>query len=138
MHTNQIVSPKSIIFFAALLSLVASAIGQPTPPEKSRGVSRTDLSSIDLGEELEGFRGRTLRQHRTSIDPGGAIALHDHVDRPEIIFVFAGRLTDHQPSGSKEYVAGQAYAVGKNTRHWLENTGAEPAVFIATSVIKKP
>ena len=82
--------------------------------------------------------GRVLKQHRTTIEPGGAIPLHDHNDRPEIIFVFAGRLTDHQGGESREYGPGESYAVGKNTRHWLENKGTEPAVFVATSIIKRP
>lgn len=124
------VSAGSLLLFGSL------ALGQSTPPDKSRGVSRSELATIDLSAELDGFAGRVLRQHRTTIEPGGVIAVHDHVDRPEIIFVFSGRLTDHQGDEAKEYLAGQSYAVGRKTRHWLENRGSEPAVFIATSVVK--
>ena len=138
MSKNHGVVLKGIGVFGLVLSLITAAIGQPAPPDQARGVSRSELASINLGDEIEAFAGRTLRQHRTTIEPGGAITMHDHVDRPEIIFVFAGRLTDHQASGSKEYGPGQSYTVGKNTRHWLENTGKEPAVFIATTVLKQP
>jgi len=120
----------SLVLFGALASAQSNA------PDKSRGVSRSELAVIDLSVELEGLAGRVLRQHRTTIEPGGVIAEHDHVDRPEIILVFAGRLTDHQGQEAKEYVAGQSYAVGRKSRHWLENRGTEPAVFIATSVVK--
>jgi len=120
-----------------LLTWASWASSQSGPPEKARGVSRTELASIDLALEIEGMSGRVLRQHRTTIDPGGAIPLHDHIDRPEILFVFAGHLTDHQGTESKEYGAGESFTVGKNTRHWLENRGTEPATFIATSILKK-
>ena len=113
------------------------ALSQSGPPEKARGVSRNELAAIDLGNEIDGMSGRVLRQHRTTIDPGGAIPLHDHVDRPEILFVFAGRLTDLQGTESKEYGVGESFTVGKATRHWLENRGSEPATFIATSILKK-
>ena len=129
---------SSVLLGVALLIGAGWAMGQSEPPDKARGVSRKDLTSISLAGEIDGMSGRVLKQHRTTIEPGGAIPLHDHVDRPEIIFVFAGRLVDHQGSDSKEYSAGESYAVGKSTRHWLENKGAEPAVFIATSIIKQP
>jgi quercetin dioxygenase-like cupin family protein len=123
---------------AVLLLNAQAAMSQTAPPEKARGVSRKDLASINLALEIDGMSGRVLKQHRTTIEPGGAIPLHDHVDRPEIIFIFAGRLIDHQGEDSREYVAGESYTVGKNNRHWLENKSSEPAVFIATSVVRQP
>jgi len=126
----------AIAFALPLLFLVVAALSQIAAPDKSRGVSRIELTSIDLATELEGMAGRTLRQHKTTIEPGGMIAVHDHVDRPEIILVFAGRLTDHQGIEARDYEAGQSYAVGRKTTHWLENRGSEPAVFVATSLVK--
>ena len=128
---------SSVLLCVALLVGATLVTGQSEPPDKPRGVSRKDLS-ISLAGEIDGMSGRVLKQHRTTIEPGGAIPLHDHVDRPEIIFVFAGRLVDHQGADSKEYAPGESYAVGKSTRHWLENKGSEPAVFIATSIVRQP
>jgi mannose-6-phosphate isomerase-like protein (cupin superfamily) len=122
----------------AALTLSDRVTSQSVPPEKDRGVGRKELAVIDLASEIDGMTGRVLRQHRTTLEPGGAIRLHDHVDRPEILFVVTGRLTDHQGSESRDYGPGESYAVGKNNRHWLENRGTEPATFIGTSILKKP
>ena len=136
MHTSVSRPLVAAVSVGSLLLSGSLTLGQSNPPDKSRGVSRSELATIDLSSELDGFAGRVLRQHRTTIEPGGIIAIHDHVERPEIILVFSGRLTDHQGEATKEYLAGQSYAVGRKTRHWLENRGTEPAVFIATSVVK--
>ena len=136
MYTSVSRPLVAAVSLGPLLLLASLAVGQSNPPDKSRGISRSELAIIDLTAELDGLAGRVLRQHRTTIEPGGVIAVHDHVDRPEIILVFSGRLTDHQGDEAKEYLAGQSYGVGRKTRHWLENRGTEPAVFIATSVAK--
>jgi len=136
MTKHRLTRNMALVFAVPLLLLVMTASSQTAAPDKSRGVSRVELTSIDLGTELEGMPGRTLRQHKTTIEPGGVIAVHDHVDRPEIILVYAGRLTDHQGDDARDYVAGQSYAVGRKTTHWLENRGTEPAVFVATSLVK--
>jgi quercetin dioxygenase-like cupin family protein len=122
----------------AALALSAQVASQSGPPEKDRGVSRKELAVIDLASEIDGMGGWVMRQHRTTLEPGGAIRLHDHVDRPEILLVVAGRLTDHQDTESKEFGPGESYAVGKKNKHWLENRGTEPATFIGTSILKKP
>ena len=120
-----------------VLAVSSPAKGQSTPPEKDTGIVRTQVAIIDLGPEIDGLTGRVLRQNRAIVSPGGATALHDHIERPEIIFVVAGRLIDHQGTVSREYGPGESYTVGKGVSHWLENRGTEPVTLIATFIAKR-
>jgi quercetin dioxygenase-like cupin family protein len=137
MNTKAVRAIALTTVALGILMISEWAASQSGPPDKAKGVTRKELAVIDLATEIEGMAGRALRQHRTTIDAGGAIPLHDHVDRPEILFVFSGRLTDHQGAESKEYGPGESFTVGRNTKHWLENRGLEPATFIATSILKQ-
>jgi quercetin dioxygenase-like cupin family protein len=122
----------------AFLLGAGTSIAQQTPPEKSRGFAGKPLSTMDLGGEIDGMQGRTLRMSQVTLDPGGATALHDHADRPEILYVLRGRLTENRAGESKEYGPGETLNAGKATRHWIENRTSEPVVLIAVSVLKQP
>ena len=56
-------------------------------PEK-KGVTVELLATVDLGPEIEGMAGRQLRMRMVTIEPGGAFGpVHDHKDRPGIVYV---------------------------------------------------
>jgi quercetin dioxygenase-like cupin family protein len=95
------------------------------------------VARIELGFEIEGMGDRVLRQNRATLSPGGATALHQHIEQPEIIFVVAGRVIDYQGTESREYGPGESYTVTKGVSHWLENRGTEPATLIATFIAKR-
>ena len=112
------------------------AAGQQ-PPAQTIGQSEEVLRSIDLTTELESGKGRPLRMRRITVQPGGALALHDHVDRPAVTYMLQGEMTYHQ-QGKPDVVvrAGGGFAEGRATMHWGENTGKVPAVWIAVDIPK--
>ena len=105
------------------------------PPPANVGQSDEALRSLDLTAELDSARGRPLRMRKITLQPGGALALHNHVDRPAVTYMLQGQMTYHQ-EGKPDAVAnaGDGFAEGRATTHWGENTGKVPAVWIAVDI----
>jgi quercetin dioxygenase-like cupin family protein len=96
-----------------------------------RGVAVELLATVDLGPEIQGMEGRHLRMRRVTIEPGGVFGpVHDHVGRPGIVYVLQGTITDHRDGTATDYGPGVGWPEDRSTVHWLENTGAVPAVDI--------
>lgn len=134
-----------LVMLAAHLSLpwvretggAVVAAGQRQPPPQTVGQTEEALRSLDLTGELESAKGRPLRMRRITVQPGGALALHNHVDRPAVTYMLQGEMTYHQ-DGKPDVVirAGEGFAEGRATTHWGENTGTVPAVWIAVDIPK--
>ena len=135
----------AVIKFSAVGLLVAAAfsagtaVGQRAAPTDNRGVKGEVLATIDLGKEIECLAGRQLRLRKVTIDAGGYAGLHDHRNRPTLVYVRDGAITDYPGGGqeAKEYVAGQALVEGAGgSAHRVENKGATPAVLIGVDIFK--
>jgi quercetin dioxygenase-like cupin family protein len=115
--------------------LVAAAPQQP-PPENV-GQSEELLRSLDLSSEIDSTKGRPLRMRKLTVQPGGALALHNHVDRPAVTYLLQGEMT-YYPEGKPPMTvrAGEGFAEGRATTHWARNTGKVPAVWIAVDIPK--
>ena len=115
----------------------ALAAGQRQPPAATVGQSEEALRSLDLTNELESGKGRPLRMRRITVQPGGALALHNHVDRPAVTYMLQGEMTYHQEGRPDVTVRpGEGFAEGRATTHWAENRGKVPAVWIAVDIPK--
>jgi quercetin dioxygenase-like cupin family protein len=114
-----------------------AAAAQRQPPKETVGQSEEALRSIDLTGELESGQGRPLRMRKITVQPGGALALHNHVDRPAVTYMLQGEMTYRQ-QGKPDVVVrpGGGFAEGRATTHWAENTGKVPAVWIAVDIPK--
>jgi len=108
-----------------------------TAPE-TKGVSVQSLGTVDLGPEIEGMAGRQLRMRMVTIEPGGVFGpLHDHTDRPGIVYILQGTITDHRNGVATDYGPGVGWPEDRNTRHWLENRGTIPAVEISVDIVRQ-
>lgn len=96
------------------------------------------LGTVDLGPEIEGMAGRQLRLRRITIAPGAVFGPeHDHRDRPGLVYLLEGTITDHRDGIATEYGPdGVGWPEDRNTVHWLENRGAVPAVEISVDVVR--
>ncbi|MBW7932756.1 MAG: cupin domain-containing protein [Gemmatimonadaceae bacterium] len=107
------------------------------PVPETRGVTVQLLETIDLGAEIEGMAGRQLRMRMVTIDPGGVFGpMHDHKDRPGIVYILQGTITDHRGGVATEYGPGLGWPEDRNTLHWLENRGTVPAVEISVDIVR--
>ena len=85
----------------------------------TQGVTAALLATVDLGPEIEGMTGRELRMRMFTFEPGAVFGpVHDHIDRPGVVYILQGTITDHR------------------NRHWLENRGTVPAVEISVDVVR--
>jgi quercetin dioxygenase-like cupin family protein len=105
---------------------------------ENKGVTVKLLSVFDLGPEIEGLSGRQFRMRMVTIEPGGVIGpIHDHKDRPGMVYILQGTITDHRNGVAKEYGPGVGWPEDRNTLHWLENRGKTPAVEISIDIIRQ-
>jgi quercetin dioxygenase-like cupin family protein len=107
---------------------------EQTAPE-TNGVTAKLLSTVDLGPEIEGMAGRQLRMRMVTIEPGGVFGpIHDHKDRPGIVYILQGTITDHRNGVATDYGPGVGWPEDRNTKHWLENRGTITAVEISVDL----
>jgi quercetin dioxygenase-like cupin family protein len=105
---------------------------------ETQGVTTKLLGTVDLGPEIEGMEGRDLRMRLVTIEPGGVYGpVHDHVDRPGIVYILEGTITDHRDGVTTDYGPGLGWPEDRSTVHWLENRGATTAVEISVDVVKR-
>lgn len=110
---------------------------EPAAPE-TKGVTSKVLATVDLGPEIEGMAGRQLRMRLFTFEPGSTLGpIHDHKDRPGIVYILQGTITDHRNGVAKDYGPGVGWPEDKNTTHWLENRGTVPAVEISVDVVRQ-
>ncbi len=114
-------------------------MGEGEHGPETRGVEVELLASIDLGPEIAGLEGRSLRMRRVTIEPGGVLGpVHDHRDRPGTVFVIQGVITDHRDGVETEYGPGPGWPEDHDTLHWLENRGSVAAVEISVDIVREP
>jgi quercetin dioxygenase-like cupin family protein len=105
---------------------------------ETKGVSVTLLGTVDLGPEITGMAGRILRMRMVTIEPGGVFGpVHDHEDRPGLVYILQGTITDHRNGVAADYGPGLGWPEDRNTLHWLENRGAVPAVEISVDIVRQ-
>jgi quercetin dioxygenase-like cupin family protein len=105
---------------------------------ETNGVSVELLSTVDLGPEIEGMAGRHLRMRLMTFEPGAVFGpVHDHIDRPGIVYILSGTITDHRDGIATDYGPGVGWPEDRNTLHWLENRGTVPAVEISVDIVQQ-
>lgn len=81
-------------------------MGNGQAPE-TRGVTVQLLAALDLGPEIDGMAGRQLRMRMVTIEPGGVFGpIHDHKDRPGMVYILQGTITDHRDGVTTDYGPG--------------------------------
>ena len=109
---------------------------QQAVPE-TRGIASEVLGTVDLGPEIEGMAGRQLRMRLVTFEPGAVYGpVHDHVDRPGIVYILQGTITDHRDGTVTDYGPGLGWPEDRNTTHWLENRGTVTAVEISVDIVR--
>lgn len=126
----------TIAALALLLpALPALALDGPTSPQ---GVEVRDIVALDLAGQIPAGQGRVLRSRLMTIAPGGHLPVHDHRDRPAVIYFLSGTIVEHRAGVAEPIVhtAGSGETETVETIHWWENTGSEPAVLLVTDILR--
>jgi quercetin dioxygenase-like cupin family protein len=116
--------------------VVADGQGQKMNPAKPKDVSDKVLNRIDLVNEPVMLKDHALRLRRLVIQPGGIVPWHSHTDRPAIIYIIAGTITEYRSTCAAPIVhrAGEAVAEVKGTSHWWKNTGRKTVVLLSADL----
>ncbi len=136
------------IVAAAIIVAASTAQAGECPADKMKAGVRTtgemapkevtdnELSSIDLGSQIQGFDNRRLRFRKLVVQPGGVVPWHDHTDRPALILTESGQITEFRSDCSVGIVhqAGDISKEVAGIMHWWKNEGKEPAVLYAADV----
>lgn len=64
---------------------------------ETKGVTVQLLATVDLGPKIEDMASRQLRMRMMTTEPGGVLdPIHDHRDRPGIVYILQGTIIDHR------------------------------------------
>jgi quercetin dioxygenase-like cupin family protein len=116
---------------------VASGQGQQAGTTMPKDVTDTVLGAIDLAEEPVAIEDRMFRLRRLEIQPGGEVPWHSHEDRPAIIYVVQGEVTEYSSDCAVPVLhrAGEVSPETHGVAHWWKNTGSETAVLISADLL---
>ena len=119
--------------------IVADGKGQAMGPTEPKDVTDNVLAAIDLSKEMVKIDDHQFRMRQLVIQPGGIVPWHSHADRPALIYVVAGEITEYASTCAIPLVhkAGDV-SVDAGRSHWWKNTGKKPVVLISADILHDP
>ena len=104
---------------------------------KPKHVKDDVLAAIDLSKERINLPNRNLRLRKLVVQPGGIVPWHSHADRPAIIYIVSGSITEYASTCSVaiEHKPGEVTAERGATAHWWKNNGKVPAVLLSADIL---
>ena len=103
----------------------------------AKGVTDNVLAAINLADEPAKIENRMLRLRKLTIAPGGVVPWHSHGDRPAIIYIVSGEVTEYASNCAAPIVhkAGDVARETHVTAHWWKNTGKATAVLLSADLL---
>ena len=117
-----------------------TADGQKPGATAHKAVDEKLLGSIDLAKEKVHIDGRLLRLRRLVVQPGGEVAWHSHEDRPALIYVTEGTITEYSSHCAVpiEHKAGELSVESGGLAHWWKNNSNKPATLLSADLAATP
>ncbi len=114
--------------------------GQQAGATAHKGVAEKLLGQIDLSKEKVAVSGHHFRMRRLDIQPGGEVAWHSHEDRPALIYVVSGTITEYSSHCAVPIVhkTGELSVEQAGLSHWWKNTSKKPVVLISADIAADP
>jgi quercetin dioxygenase-like cupin family protein len=120
--------------------VVADGQGQKPGATMPKDVTDAVLASIDLATQPSvGVDDRLFRMRRLAIKPGGVVPWHSHDERPALIYVAIGEVTEYASNCAVPIVhhPGEVAVEQKGVSHWWRNTGTGTVVLISADLLMK-
>jgi quercetin dioxygenase-like cupin family protein len=141
-HQRRIIAIAALAMLAAVSiaanagecpadKVVAEGKGQPmSAAEPAKAVTDKVITSTELAKEPVAIQGRLFRARLLEIGPGGVVPWHSHGDRPALILISSGEITEYASTCAVPIVhkAGDVTAEKNPTSHWWKNHGTTPVV----------
>jgi quercetin dioxygenase-like cupin family protein len=112
--------------------------GQKPGATAPKDVTDKVIASTDLAKEKVALSDRLFRARRLDIKPGGIVPWHSHDNRPAMIYIVKGTVTEYASTCAVPIVhqAGDISPERLGTSHWWKNTGSETAVLISVDIFQ--
>lgn len=119
---------------------VPAGQGQKAGATAPKDVTDKVLATIDLSKEKVAVKDRQFRMRELVVQPGGIVPWHDHGDRPAIIFIVSGEITEFASTCRLPIVhkAGEVSHESIGLQHWWKNEGRVPAKLISADIFHVP
>lgn len=116
--------------------LVADGQGQKAGATMPLDVTDTVLDSIDLSKQKVALKDHLFRIRRLVIQPGGIVPWHSHADRPALIYIVQGEITEYASDCAVPILhrAGD-WSRDADISHWWKNTGKKVVVLISADIL---
>ncbi len=125
---------KKLALATAIITSASAAFAEK--PKETQGLDVTPLElHAAIGEQISAMNGFALRARRIVIKPGGTIAEHSHADRPGVVYVLEGSMTEHRGDVARIVKPGDTWTETADTVHWMENTSDKPCIIIAVDLV---
>lgn len=113
------------------------AEGQRPGATAHKGVTDTVIASIDLAQEAPRLKEHKFRLRRLVVQPGGEVAWHSHGERPAIIYIISGRITEYNSTCATPIVhkAGEVAHETHAVSHWWKNHTKKPVVLLSADIL---
>jgi quercetin dioxygenase-like cupin family protein len=117
--------------------MVVDGQGQKDAGMAAKDVTDTVLASTDLSKEMVALPDHLFRLRQLVVKPGGIVPWHSHGDRPAMIYIVAGEVTEYASTCAVPIVhrAGDVAPETHTTAHWWKNTGKKTAVLISVDIL---
>jgi quercetin dioxygenase-like cupin family protein len=114
--------------------------GQKPGATAHKDVAEKLLGQIDLSKEKIAVAGHFLSMRRLDIKPGGEVAWHSHAERPALIYIVSGTVTEFSSHCAVPIVhkTGELSVEQGGLSHWWKNTSREPVVLISADIAQDP
>jgi len=119
--------------------IVADGKGQPmSKAEAAKDVTDKVVTTTDLAKEPVAIQGRSFRARRLDVGAGGVVPWHAHGDRPALILISSGEITEYASTCAVPIVhkAGDITAERNPTQHWWKNHGTTPVVIYSFDLFR--
>jgi quercetin dioxygenase-like cupin family protein len=138
-----------IVASAPSLVVMHAAFAGQCPPDKmmvdatkadqtpAKGVTDIVLAAINLVDEPAKIENRMLRLRKLTISAGGVVPWHSHADRPAIIYIVSGEVTEYASNCAVPIThrAGEVARETHVTAHWWRNNSKETAVLLSADLL---
>jgi len=103
----------------------------------AKDVTDKVLAAIDLSKEPAKLDNRLLRLRKLEILPGGVVPWHSHGDRPAIIYIVQGEVTEYASDCAVPIVhkTGEVARETASTSHWWKNTGKQTVILLSADIL---
>jgi quercetin dioxygenase-like cupin family protein len=111
--------------------------GQKKSESGPKDVTDTVIASTDLGNEKPGLKDYQFRARKLVIKAGGIVPWHSHDERPAMIYIAKGSITEYASNCAVPIVhtVGALAREAKGTSHWWQNTGKETVEIISVDIL---